>query len=132
MRFFADLTAATIEASRVRPGEQVEGGYRQVRSATRLSGPEARACYPAVWTQDFALATTTGFITPEEMWNHLRLVAEAQNGSKELKLKSGAIIPPFAVPDHVLFNGKAVFYPGTYLERAGSGRRALGHRSAEQ
>jgi hypothetical protein len=29
-------------------------------------------------------------------------------------LKSGAIVPPFAIPDHVLFNGEAVFYPGTY------------------
>jgi len=126
MNFLAGLTEATVEASRVRPGERVESGYPANSLDNVLIRPGGRACYPAVWTQDFAVALATGLITREEMWNHLRLVAEAQNGPKERKLKSGAIVPPFAVPDHVLFNGKAVYYPGTYSSGSDQGGEPWG------
>ncbi len=114
MRFFAEFTEASIEAARVRPGEQVTPELPANSSGRTLIRPGGRACYPAVWTQDFAITLATGFVTPQEMSDHLHLIANAQNGPKERRLKSQAIIPPFAVPDHVLFNGKAVFYPGTY------------------
>jgi len=114
LRFFAGFTEASIEASRVRPGEAVSSELPANTSGCTLIRPGGRACYPAVWTQDFAITLETGFVTPQEMADHLGLIARAQNGVKERRLKSGAIIPPFAIPDHVLFNGKAVFYPGTY------------------
>ncbi len=114
MRFFAGFTEASIEAARVRPGERVNRKLPANTSGCTLIRPGGRACYPAVWTQDFAITLETGFVSPEEMADHLGLIARAQNGAKERRLKSGAIIPPFAIPDHVLFNGKAVFYPGTY------------------
>jgi len=114
MRFFAGLSEAAIEAARVRPGGQVTPDFPANTTGFTLIRPGGRACYPAVWTQDFAIALATGFVTPQEMSDHLHLIANAQNGSKEKRLRSGAIIPPFAIPDHVLFNGKAVFYPGTY------------------
>jgi hypothetical protein len=126
MRFLAGMTEAAIEASRVRPGDKVEAGLPANSLDYTLIRPGGRACYPAVWTQDYALTLATGFVTPEEMWNHLRLIAEAQNGSKERKLKSGAIIPPFAVPDHVLFNGKAVYFPGTYSSGSDQGGEPWG------
>ena len=114
MRFFAEFTAATIESARVRPGQQVAPEFPANTSHSTWIRPGGRACYPAVWIQDFAIALATGFITSQEMTDHLHLIATSQNGPKERSLKSGAIIPPFAIPDHVLFNGKPVFYPGTY------------------
>jgi len=112
--FLADFTRDSIEAARVRPGERVGRNFPANTSGCTLIRPGGRDCYPAVWTQDFAITLETGFVTPEEMADHLGLIARAQNGAKERRLKSGAIVPPFAIPDHVLFNGKAVFYPGTY------------------
>lgn len=44
-------------------------------SGCTLIRPGGRACYPAVWTQDFAIALETGFVTPEEMLDHLDLIA---------------------------------------------------------
>ncbi len=126
MRFLAGLTEATIEASRVRPGEQVDSAFPANSLGYTLIRPGGRTCYPAMWTQDFAVTLATGFVTPEEMWNHLRLVAAGQSGPKERKLKSGAIVPPFAVPDHVLFNGKAVYYPGTYSSGSDQGGEPWG------
>lgn len=48
------------------------------------------------------------------MRRHLRLIAQCQNDETERKLKSGAVIPPFAIPDHIDFDARPVFYPGTY------------------
>lgn len=126
MQFLADFTAASIEAARVRPGEQVSTELPANLSGTTLIRPGGRACYPAVWTQDFAITLETGFVTPQEMTDHLRLIARAQNGPKERLLKSGAIIPPFAIPDHVLFNGEPVFYPGTYSSGEDQGGECWG------
>ena len=126
MRFFAGFTEASIEAARVRPGERVNSELPANTSGCTLIRPGGRACYPAVWTQDFAITLETGFVSPKEMADHLDLIARAQNGAKERRLKSGAIIPPFAIPDHVLFNGKAVFYPGTYSSRQDQGGEPWG------
>jgi hypothetical protein len=76
--------------------------------------PGGRDSYPSVWTQDFTMAFSSGFVTTEEGFNHLRLIAERQNDWKERRLKSGAVIPPFAIADHINFDGSTVFYPGTY------------------
>lgn len=126
LHFFAEFTAASVEAARVRPGEQVAPEFPANTSGCTLIRPGGRACYPAVWTQDFAIALATGFITPQEMADHLRLIARVQNGAEERCLKSGAVIPPFAIPDHVLFNGEAVFYPGTYSSGQDQGGKVWG------
>lgn len=114
MDFFAGFTAATVEASRVRPGEKIDPTLPANTSDETLIRPGGRKCYPAVWTQDFTIAVPSGFITTPEMLAHLRLIAHGQNGPHERRLTTGAVIPPYAIPDHVLFDGRAVFYPGTY------------------
>lgn len=114
LSFLADFTRDSIEAARVRPGQRVDPNLPANTSGCTLIRPGGRTCYPAVWTQDFAITLATGFVTPREMADHLDLIAGVQNGSRKRRLKSGAVLPPFAVPDHVLFNGEAVFFPGTY------------------
>ncbi|MFA6959449.1 MAG: hypothetical protein WC205_01705 [Opitutaceae bacterium] len=114
MEFLAGLTKASIEESRVHPGACVSNTLPANSSGKTLIRPGGRTCYPAVWTQDFALTLETGFVTPTEMHDHLVLIAAAQNGPEERRLRSGAIIPAFAIPDHVLFNGSPVYFPGTY------------------
>ncbi len=120
MRFFADFTEAVVQSARVYPGGSVETkksvkmGVSQNTTGITLIRPGGRSCYPAVWTQDFSLALATGFITPEEMKDHLFFIGMGQNGSDERHLKSGAVIPAHAIPDHILFDGRPVFYPGGY------------------
>ena len=74
------------------------------------------------------MAFSSGFITPEEGLNHLRLIAERQNGPEERRLKSGAIVPSFAIADHINFDGSAVFYPGTYSPGEDQGGEPFGLR----
>ena len=90
--------------------------------------PGGRKCYPAVWTQDYGMTLASGFVTDEEAQNHLRLIARGQNGAKGRSLESGAFIPAFAIPDHLTFDGRPVFYPGTYSSAEDQGGEPWGIR----
>jgi hypothetical protein len=111
LAFLKELAAATIESARVRPG-QSRGGMGPNTTGVTLVTPGGN--YPALWTRDFAMSLDCGLIKPAERLTQLRLIAQCQNGEKERRLKSGAIVPPWAIVDHVNFAGGAVYYPGTY------------------
>ena len=70
--------------------------------------------YPSFWIRDFSMAAGCGLLAPRTILEHLNLAASLQNGPSERKLKSGGVLPPGAVADHINFQGGAVFYPGTY------------------
>jgi hypothetical protein len=59
------------------------------------------------------MSLESGFITPQEMSNHLWLIARTQNGAEGRHLANGLLVPPYAVADHIEFDGGATFYPGT-------------------
>jgi len=88
--------------------------------------PGGRGSYPAFWIRDFAMSLDSGFIAAAEMRNHLRLAALCQNGAVERPLKHGLLVPAFAIPDHINFDGGAVFYPGTYSSTDDQGTGAFG------
>jgi hypothetical protein len=110
LKFLKEMAAATIESARVKPG-QSRGGLGPNTTGIALVTPGGN--YPALWIRDFAMSLDCGLIGVDEMLSHLRLIAKCQNGEKERRLPSGAIIPPYAIVDHVNFNGGAVYYPGT-------------------
>jgi hypothetical protein len=58
--------------------------------------------------------------------NHLLLTCKAQNGPSERRLAGGLHIPPWAIPDHINYDGKAVFYPGTYSSGESQGGGSWG------
>jgi hypothetical protein len=109
--FLKALAAATLEKARVRPGETRDGMPKNSQGFTLIT-PGGH--YPALWVRDFAMSLDCGLVRPQEILDHLQLIARCQNGEKERRLKSGGIIPPFAIPDHINFDGGAVFYPATY------------------
>jgi hypothetical protein len=111
LEFLTGLAAATLKKARVQPG-QSRGGMPPNNQGFSLITPGGN--YPAMWVRDFAMSLDCGLIRPAEIFDHLLLIARSQNGEKERRLASGGIIPPFAIPDHVNFDGGAVFYPGTY------------------
>lgn len=76
--------------------------------------PGGLKSYPAVWIQDFTMIFSAGFLSPECGLDHLRLILQTQNGEQEWKLEKGATVPPYAIADHINFDGKPVFFPGTY------------------
>ena len=110
-QFLSDITRATVHASRVAQGQAVAGSVPNSTGQT-LIRPGGRDCYPAFWPRDFAMSLDSGFITRDEALHALRVIAKSQNGAQPRNLPSSAAIPPFAIPDHVLFDGSPVFYPG--------------------
>lgn len=70
--------------------------------------------YPSLWVRDFSMAAGCGLIDSQSIESHLRLIARVQNGASERRLASGGVVPPFAIPDHIRYDGQPVFYPGTY------------------
>jgi hypothetical protein len=114
LNFLRDMTRATVDASRVAPGQRVGGSAPNTTGKT-LIRPGGRDCYPSYWIRDFAMSLDAGFITDEEVRHALAVTARSQNRDAERRLRNGAaIIPPWAVPDHVNFDGGSVFFPGTY------------------
>jgi hypothetical protein len=123
--FLSALTRDVIRASRVEPGAKA-GGSPANTSGFALIMPGGRGGYPAFWIRDFAMSLESGFISTEEMRRHLLLTAKCQNGPVERKLRRGLRIPPHAIPDHINFDGGAVFYPGTYSAGEDQGGGAYG------
>lgn len=121
--YLRDLTQAVVNAARVKPGEK-HGGSVANTTASTLIMPGGN--YPAFWIRDFAMSLESGFITTDEMLHHLRLVARCQNGPQPRRLRNSLVLPPYAIPDHINFDGMAVFYPGTYSPTEDQGNGAYG------
>jgi hypothetical protein len=112
VRFLREMARDVIEAARVRPGQRVGTSPANTLGHTVIR-PGGRKDYPAMWVRDFSMSLDCGLIERAEIEQHFRLIVSKQNGKRERRLESGAIVPPLAVPDHVNFDGGAVFYPGT-------------------
>jgi len=125
LEFLRVLTRDVVAASRVKPGQNA-GGSPTNSSGFTLIMPGGRGSYPAFWIRDFAMSLESGFVTAEEMLNHLRLTARCQNGPVSRTLKHGLVVPPHAIPDHINFDGRPVFYPGTYSSGDDQGTGAFG------
>ena len=85
--------------------------------------PGGLKSYPAIWTQDFTMVYAAGFISYENGFKHLLQILKVQNGKDSIQMNTGAAVPPWAIPDHVNFDGSPVFFPGTYssgLDQGGS------------
>ena len=110
--FLRELTRDVVEACRVRPGTTREGLPANVTGRTLFAA--AGGGYPAFWLEDFTFALDCGLITTDEVRDMLELTFEAQQGPETRHLDSGARVPPFQIPDHVLFDAGAVYFAGTY------------------
>ena len=125
MAFLSQLTSNVVQACRIQPGQSVNGSPANSVGFTLLT-PGGKGGYPAFWVRDFAMSLDSGFITPQEMSNQLRLVARSQNGPAPRHLANGLLVPPYAIPDHIEFDGGPTFYPGTYATGANQGDGSFG------
>tara|TARA_Y100001933_G_C19014791_1_gene570856 strand:+ start:5243 stop:6520 length:1278 start_codon:yes stop_codon:yes gene_type:complete len=112
--YFSQLTEATCLAchqSQATP--QVRDAHPNLLDFDPVK-PGGLKSYPAIWTQDFTMIFASGFISDAVALEHLRIILKTQNGSQSRSMKTGALVPPWAIADHVNFDGSPVFFPGTY------------------
>lgn len=92
-----------------------------------LHVPSGDMKYEAFWIRDAAMMGESGLIEADEIKGWVTLTALAgQNGPEAVNLENGLIIPPWAVADHIGFEGKPVFYPGTYNSGSNQGDGTYG------
>lgn len=113
IEWLAGFTSAAVDACKVEPGCKAKGNVLNELPFTVVR-PGGRECYPAIWVQDFTMIFSSGFLTRQEGEQHLRLFLACQNSDSPRQMDSGGHVPAHAVPDHILFNGAPVFFPGTY------------------
>ena len=130
LAFLKNLTQDVVNASRILPKAQIpiEETNIPTRNTTGITliCPGGRTCYPAFWIRDLAMDLGSGLITVDELKGMLFLTAQRQNGSNPWYLDTGAVVPPFAIPDHILLNGEPVFFPGTYSSGPDQGGKEWG------
>ncbi len=127
-RFLETLTQLTVDACRVTSGVEIDidkVGRRNILPFDVIR-PGGRDCYPAIWVQDFTMIFASKFVSHQNGLDHLKLILRCQNGPEPRPIKNQAIIPPFAIPDHINFDGMPVFFPGTYSSSDDQGGEPYG------
>ena len=108
MEFLKGIAAATVKAAHVPPGAIKPGGGVNTTGIPLIT---PGGSYPAFWVRDYAMSLDCGLIGPDEMLPQLKLIARCQNGPRERKFLSGAVIPPFAIADYILMSGRPAHVP---------------------
>ncbi len=125
LRYLTELAEAVIEAARVRPGEYV-GKFGPNLTGHTLIRPGGGAGYPAFWIRDFAMSQGCGLIRQDEQLHALLLTAKHQS-DHDWHTPSGSFVPKGAIPDHISFDGKPIFFPGTIDDYEGQGGKKWGY-----
>jgi hypothetical protein len=126
LEFLRALTLDVLNQSRVAPGTNGPPNWGIKNTVGFSLVTPGRRGYPAFWIRDFSMACDSGLVPTKELENHFLLVAKCQNGGTARKLKSGGILPPYCIPDHINFDGTAVYYPGTYSSGEDQGAEPWG------
>lgn len=126
MEFLRDMTRDVIEASRVKPGSNGGGTWTITNSCGFTLITPGKNTYTSCWIRDFAMSVDSGFITPDELRHHLLLTCQSQGGPVDRKLANGLHVPPWAIPDHINYDGRPSFYPGSYASGEDQGAGAFG------
>ena len=95
LAFLRDLTPQRGSGIPRPPGKNV-GSSPTNTCGFALLMPGGKGGYPAFWIRDFAMSLESGFVSPQEMLDHLRLMARCQNGPQARQLQHGLVLPPFA------------------------------------
>ncbi len=86
-----------------------------VTEKIKLIYPSGDMKYQAFWVRDCAMICETGLVEPETMKTCIEFIATyGQNGEKTRYFQNGMYAQPWAVTDHIGFNCRPSFYPGTY------------------
>jgi len=132
MAFLDTLTRDIVAAAHVPVGAKVTAGQPANSCGFPIVKPGGGQMYPAYWLRDFAMSLGSGFITPAEMRNHLKLAARCQNGPTVRNSGQRAFLfPRYFMPDHISLDGLGSFSPGSYAtgtNMGGGGQRITSRR----
>jgi hypothetical protein len=109
--FLGDQARAILDSARLMPG-QANGKYRNL-TPYEVHVPGGNMGYPAFWVRDAVMMLESDFIELAELEGWIRLMSSVLR-NQDWDVRPGVVVPAFAVPDHINFDGKPTFYPGNY------------------
>lgn len=117
------LAAKTITDSTFKKTVQ----YFGVETESDVLLPSGDEKYRSFWVRDAAMMAESGLIPDKDLKRYIEIFAtHAQNGAETLHLENGLTVPPYAIADHVNYDGRPVFFPGTYASGNNQGNGLYG------
>ena len=105
----------------------VETRFGGEEKTSRLLLPCGDLKYPSFWVRDCVMSCLSGLVDDDAVREYLEGFASyGQNGPETRRLKNGLEVPPWAVCDHLNYNGRPVWYPGTYADGEDQGDGSFG------
>ncbi len=102
--------------------------YFGTETKANLLLPSGDGKYNSFWVRDAAMMAESGLVSNDDLKRFVEIFAfYAQNGSETVFLENRLEIPPYAVADHVNYDGSAVFFPGTYSSGSDQGNGGYGY-----
>ncbi len=117
-RFLARQARLSVDKARLLPG-QVSGKWKNATSFA-VCVPGGNLGYPAFWIRDAVMMLGGGLVPAKEVEGWIRLIALTVK-DRDWNVRSGVVVPAWAIPDHINFDGKPVYYPGTLASDATQG-----------
>lgn len=126
LAFLRDMTRDVVNASSVKAGSNGGGNCPVTNGYGFTLITPGKDTYQAFWPRDFSMALGTGFISTNEIRNHLFLLCRIQNGASDKRLANGLHVPPWSIPDHINYDGRPVWYAGTMSSTDDQGNGTFG------
>ncbi|MBK7406299.1 MAG: hypothetical protein IPJ41_17250 [Phycisphaerales bacterium] len=102
------------QARRVIESARLSADAPNNRTGHDLHVPGGNMGYPAFWIRDAAMMLGADFIGAAELSGWIRLICSTIPEPVDYNVREGVVVPAWSVPDHITFEGKACFYPGSY------------------
>jgi len=110
--FLRDQARRIVDSARLAAG--AAAGSRRNTTPYDMHVPGGNMGYPAFWVRDAVMMLGGDIISAAEVEGWIRLMAGALKGPGDWAVRPGVVVPGYAVPDHVSFDGRPTFYPGNY------------------
>jgi hypothetical protein len=110
--FLKDQARRVVDSARL-PAGASSGTWRNT-TPYALHVPGGNMGYPAFWIRDSIMMLGGDFIPAAEIEGWIRLIVGTLLGPGDWEVRPGVVVPAYAVPDHINFNGLPTFYPGNY------------------
>jgi hypothetical protein len=121
--FLREQARQMVAAARLGPGASSGKWRNQTPFAVHVPG--GNMGYPAFWVRDAVMMLGADFVPAPEIEGWIRLMASTVP-REDWNLRPGAFVPAFAVPDHINFDGRPTYYPGTYDSGTKQGGKPFG------
>lgn len=89
--------------------------YNNCQSKDFVLLPSGDEKYLSFWVRDCAMMAESGLIPNELLEKYIKIIANhGQNRKETIFLENRLSVPPYAIADHINYDGNAVYFPGTY------------------